>query len=159
MAAHPLKPLRRWLAHPGAIGVGLLLIALMVALHLMSNAVQNSEFLSRAFVPLLTVVLFGLFALALMVGVNVIRLVLNYRHQNSRLATHGTGGAVVCADRTAAAGVVYYYSLGFLLRGIDSWFDVEIDSAMEDALKLNRASLDLNQRVLMKYSAQLLAGV
>ncbi|ESQ15922.1 MAG: HAMP domain-containing protein [Thiohalocapsa sp. PB-PSB1] len=159
MAAHPLKPLRRWLAHPGAIGVGLLLIALMVALHLMSNAVQNSEFLSRAFVPLLTVVLFGLFALALMVGVNVIRLVLNYRHQTvgSRL----TARVVLLFALIALLplGVVYYYSLGFLLRGIDSWFDVEIDSAMEDALKLNRASLDLNQRVLMKYSAQLLAGV
>ena len=59
------KPLKR-VTHPGAIGVGLLLIALLVALHLMSNAVQNSDTLSRAFVPLLTVVLVGLFALALM---------------------------------------------------------------------------------------------
>jgi nitrogen fixation/metabolism regulation signal transduction histidine kinase len=55
--------------------------------------------------------------------------------------------------------VVYYYSLGFLLSGIDSWFNVEIDRAMEDAIDLNQASLDLNQRVLLKYTEQLLAGI
>ena len=27
--------------------------------------------------------------------------------------------------------VVYYFSLSFLHRGIDSWFDVQIDAAME----------------------------
>ncbi|MGB5834326.1 MAG: two-component sensor histidine kinase, partial [Thiohalocapsa sp.] len=159
MAANALIPLRRWVAHPGAIGVGLLLAALLVALHLMSNAVQNSESLSRAFVPLLTVVLIGLFALALMVGVNVIRLVMSYRRQaaGSRLTARIVFLFALIA--LVPLGVVYYYSLGFLLRGIDSWFDVEIDSAMEDALTLNQASLDLNQRVLMKYSAQVLGGI
>jgi len=77
MAVNTLRSWARRIGHPGAIGVGFLMIALLVALHLMSNAVQNSESLSRAFVPLLGVVLLGLFALALMVGVNVTRLVLS----------------------------------------------------------------------------------
>jgi len=55
--------------------VGLLLLALLVALHLMSSAVQNSDALSRAFVPLLLVVLAGLAALLAMVGFNIVRLV------------------------------------------------------------------------------------
>ena len=159
MAADTLKVWARQFAHPGAIGVGFLMVALLVALHLMSNAVQNSDTLSRAFVPLLTVVLVGLFALALMIGVNVIRLVLSYRRQaaGSRLTARVL--LLFALIALLPLGVVYYYSLGFLLRGIDSWFDVEIDSAMQDALELNQASLDLNQRVLMKYSAQLLGGI
>jgi len=144
---------------PGAIGVGLLLVALLVALHLMSNAVQNSESLSRAFVPLLTLVLVGLFALALMVGVNVVKLVLSYRRQTAGSRLTARVVLLFALISLLPLGVVYYYSLGFLLRGIDSWFDVEVDSAMEDALTLNQASLDLNQRVLMKYSAQLLSGI
>ncbi|KAA6183875.1 HAMP domain-containing protein [Thiohalocapsa marina] len=154
-----MSRLRQRVKHPGAIGVGLLLLALLVALHLMSNAVQNSDTLSRAFVPLLSVVLVGLLVLVLIVGFNVVSLVLRYRRQatGSRL----TARIVLLFSLSALLplGVVYYYSLGFLLRGIDSWFDVEIDSAMQDALTLNQASLDLNQRVLMKYSAQILAGV
>jgi nitrogen fixation/metabolism regulation signal transduction histidine kinase len=153
------RGVRRVWKHPGTIGVASLLLALLVALHLMSSAVQNSDALSRAFVPLLLVVLIGLFALVLMVGFNVGRLI----HQRRR----GAPGSRLTARivllfaliSLLPVGVVYYYSLGFLLRGIDSWFDVEIDSAMGDALALNQASLDLNQRVLLKYSQQLLAGV
>jgi nitrogen fixation/metabolism regulation signal transduction histidine kinase len=159
VAADALKGLRQSLKHSGTIGVGVLLVALLVALHLMSDAVQNSESLSRAFVPLLMLVLLGLALLALMVGLNVARLVLSYRRQTvgSRL----TARIVLLFALIALLplGIVYSYSLGFLLRGIDSWFDVELDSAMQDALTLNQASLDLNQRVLMKYSAQLLDGI
>ena len=43
--------------------------------------------------------------------------------------------------------------------GIDSWFDVRIDQAMEDARELAQASLDLNQRLLLNYTEQLLQGI
>jgi nitrogen fixation/metabolism regulation signal transduction histidine kinase len=157
-ARKPRPPRKVW-KHPGAIAVGLLLLALLVALHLMSSAVQNSDALSRAFVPLLLVVLIGLAALLLMVGFNVARLV-NQRRRGapgSRLTARIV--VLFAVISLLPVGVVYYYSLGFLLRGIDSWFDVEIDSAMEDALALNQASLDLNQRVLLKYSQQILSGI
>jgi nitrogen fixation/metabolism regulation signal transduction histidine kinase len=151
--------LKRQLLQPGAIAVGVLLVILMVALHLMTNAVQNSEALSRIFVPLLILVLLGLLALALLVGANSVRLVRALRRQaaGSRLAARLL--AMFALISLLPVGVVYYYSLTFLMRGIDSWFDVEIDTAMEDALTLNQASLDLNQRVLMKYSTQLLNGI
>ena len=151
--------LKQQLLQPGALAVGLLLAILMVALHLMTSAVQNSEALSRIFLPLLALVLLGLLALALLVGANSVRLVQALRHQaaGSRLAARLL--AMFALISLLPVGVVYYYSMSFMMRGIDSWFDVEIDSAMEDALTLNQASLDLNQRVLMKYSAQLLSGI
>ncbi|MEA3640957.1 MAG: ATP-binding protein [Lamprobacter sp.] len=151
--------LKRQLLQPGAIAVGVLLVILMVALHLMTSAVQNSEALSRIFVPLLALVLLGLLVLALLVSINSVRLARALRHQaaGSRLAARLL--AMFALISLLPVGVVYYYSMTFLMRGIDSWFDVEIDTAMKDALTLNQASLDLNQRILMKYSAQLLNGI
>ncbi|MCG6863273.1 MAG: HAMP domain-containing protein [Chromatiaceae bacterium] len=155
MAPGTLKRLR----YPGMVPVAALMVVLFVALDLMSDAVQNSEKLSRAFVPLLSLVLLGLLILAVMVAVNVVKLVRRYRRQaaGSRLTARILILFVLIS--LLPVGAVYYYSLGFLLRGIDSWFDVKIDRAMEDAIELNQASLDLNQRVLLRYSEQLLAGI
>lgn len=150
---------RRGIKHPATFGVGLLLIALLVALHLMSSAVQNSDALSRAFVPLLAIVLLGLLLLTMMVAVNVVRLVGNYRAHSAGSRLTARMVLLFSVIALVPVGVVYGYSLGFLLRGIDSWFDVEVDTAMGDALTLNQASLDLNQRVLLKYSTQLLSGI
>ena len=155
MALTTLKRLR----YPGMLPVAALMIVLFVALDLMSGAVRNSEDLNRTFLPLLFLVLLGLLILAVMVIVNVIKLVRRHRQQaaGSRL----TGRILIrfVLLSLLPVGVVYYYSLGFLLHGIDSWFDVEIDRAMKDAIALNQASLDLNQRVLLKYSEQLLASL
>ncbi len=155
MAADALRRLRGL----GAVPVAALLIGLFVALVLMRDAVENSEALSRAFVPLLAMVLAGLLALAVLVVVNVAKLLRRYRQQaaGSRLTLRILVLFVLIS--LLPVGVVYYFSLGFLLRGIDSWFDVEIGRAMQDALALNQASLDINQRVLSKYTEQLLAGI
>ncbi len=144
---------------PGLIPVILLLVVLLVALDLMSGAVQNSESLSRAFVPLMFIVIVGLLVLAAMVLTNLVRLVQGYRHKVAGSRLTGRLVMLFALISLLPVVVVYYYSLGFLLRGIDSWFDVEIDQAMVDALTLNQASLDLNQRVLMRYTQQLLAGI
>lgn len=155
MARATLKRLR----YPGMVPVAALMAILFVALDLMSSAVQNSEELSRAFVPLLFLVLLGLLVLLAIVGVNVGKLVRRYRSQAAGSRLTGRILVLFVLISLLPVGVVYYYSLGFLLHGIDSWFDVEIDRAMEDAIELNQASLDLNQRVLLKYSEQLLAGI
>lgn len=143
----------------GALPVAALILALFVVLVLMRDAVENSETLSRAFVPLLSVVLAGLGALAILVIVNIVKLVRRYRQQaaGSRLTARILALFVLVS--LLPVGVVYYFSLGFLLRGIDSWFDVDIGQAMQDALVLNQASLDLNQRVLSRYTEQLIAGI
>jgi nitrogen fixation/metabolism regulation signal transduction histidine kinase len=155
MAANPLRNLRLL----GTIPIAALVVALFIALVLMRDAIQNSEDLSRAFVPLLFIVLGGLLILAVLVVVNIVKLLRRYRRQaaGSRLTLRIVVLFVLIS--LLPVGVVYYFSLGFLLRGIDSWFDVEIGRAMQDALTLNQASLDLNQRVLTKYTEALLAGI
>ncbi|MDD5123808.1 ATP-binding protein, partial [Methylovulum sp.] len=48
-----------------------------------------------------------------------------------------------------------YFSMQLLHQGIDSWFNVEIDRAMEDSLELSQASLDQRMRWHLKQTQQL----
>ncbi|MEJ1353410.1 MAG: ATP-binding protein [Candidatus Sedimenticola sp. (ex Thyasira tokunagai)] len=137
----------------------LLLALVLVSLHFMSGALQSREELSRLFIPLLLASVLGLFSLIVVVGVNIVQLVLRYRRQatGSRLTLRIVAMFVVIS--LAPVAVVYYYSQQFLMQGVDSWFDVQIDQAMEDALSLSKASLDLYKRERLKTTAQLLAEV
>ena len=45
--------------------------------------------------------------------------------------------------------IVYYFSLDFLHRGIDSWFDLRIEQALDDSLELSRLALDVRMRELL----------
>ncbi|MBT2987449.1 MAG: HAMP domain-containing protein [Candidatus Thiodiazotropha sp. (ex Ctena orbiculata)] len=143
----------------GGLSVGLLLILLLVSLHLMSSAVQNSAELSRYFVPLLIFNLAGMFVLFVLISYNSIRLIRQYlRHSaGSRLTLRMV--LIFTLIALLPVGVVYYYSFSFLQGGIDSWFDVQIDQAMQDARDLAQASLSLNQRVWLKYTEQQLLTI
>ena len=134
----------------GPLPVSVLLAMVLLFLHLMSNAVQNTEELNRLFVPLLIASTLGLFAMVLLVGVNIVRLFMRYRQQaaGSRLTLRMVVVFVVLS--LAPVTVVFYYSQQFLLQGIDSWFNVQVDQAMEDALGLSRASLDFYKREKLK---------
>ncbi len=154
MASSTLSRLRL-----GGLSVALLLILLLVTLHLMSSAVQNSAELSRYFVPLLVINLAGMVVLIGLITYNSIRLIRQYlRHSaGSRLTLRMVG--IFIAISLIPVGVVYFYSFSFLQGGIDSWFDVRIDQAMEDARELAQASLDLNQRLWLKYTEQQLLSI
>ncbi|RLJ20168.1 two-component sensor histidine kinase [bacterium endosymbiont of Escarpia laminata] len=143
----------------GGLSVALLLTLLLTSLHLMSSAVQNSAELSRYFVPLLVVSITGMFILLGLIIYNSIRLIRQYARQRpgSRLILRMV--VLFSAISLAPVGVVYYYSFGFLQAGIDSWFDVDIDRAMEDARELGQSALGLNQRLLLKYTEQLLNSI
>ena len=45
--------------------------------------------------------------------------------------------------------VVYYFSLDFLHRGIDSWLDLRVEQALDDSLELSRLALDVRMRELL----------
>ncbi|MGD2082389.1 MAG: ATP-binding protein [Chromatiales bacterium] len=136
-----------------------LLALLLVALDLMSSAVQNSATLSRLFIPLLVFSVLGLVALVVLIVFNLVRLLGQFRRREpgSRLTARMVAMFVLLS--VLPVTVVYYYSLQFLLRGIDSWFDVQIDQAMEDALALGQASLDLHKRVRLRQTERMLTGI
>jgi nitrogen fixation/metabolism regulation signal transduction histidine kinase len=143
----------------GGLSVALLFILLLVTLNLMSSAVQNSAELSRYFIPLLVINLLGMVILFGLITYNSIRLIRQYLRQSagSRLTLRMLMIFIIIS--LIPVGVVYYYSFSFLQGGIDSWFDVEIDQAMEDARELAQASLDLNQRLWLRYTEQQLLSI
>ncbi len=151
----PYPALKRFFS--GILPVVALLLLLLVALHLLSGAVQNAEALNRWFLPLLGFILFGLIGLLVVVIVNVVRLVISYRQEaaGSRLTLRMV--ALFVAVALVPVSVVYFYSQQFLLHGIDSWFDVQIDSAMEDTLNLSQASLDLHRRERLRSTQKILS--
>jgi nitrogen fixation/metabolism regulation signal transduction histidine kinase len=142
-----------------ALAIIMLVVLLLSSLHMMSSAVQRSKALEAWFMPLLVFTLIGLVLLVLMVGWSLWQLMRDYRRQaagsrlNLRLVLMFVGLSL------APVSVVYLYSLQFLSKGIDGWFDVQVDSAMEDALALSKVSLDLHKRELLKLSQNLLSSV
>lgn len=143
---------RRRRYRQGALGVLVLLATLLAALHMMSGAIQNSAALTDWFMPLLAVTVGGLLILVGLISLNLVRLFRDYRRQvaGSRLAVRLVITFTLLA--VVPASLVYHYSLQFLLRGIDSWYDVQIDNAMEDALALSQASLGLHKRELLRFT-------
>ncbi len=143
----------------GVRAVVLLMLLLLFALHFLSGAILGSESLSRWFVPLLVFVVMGLLVLSAVVTWNLFLLLRDYWRNKAGARLMARLVILFVVLGVAPAGIVYYYSLQFLMRGIDSWFDVQIDSAMEDALELNQATLNLTKKQLLRYTSQLLEGI
>ncbi len=118
----------------------------LLSLQLMSSATQASSELSDMYSWLLLVNALGLIILFCLVGVNFYSLVrqLRKKEAGSRLTIRMLSLFVLQA--LAPAAIVFYFSMQFLHQSIDSWFNVEIDRAMDDALELSQVSLDQRMR-------------
>ncbi|MGB1883779.1 MAG: ATP-binding protein [Gammaproteobacteria bacterium] len=129
--------------------VGLLTVSLLGSLILMSGAIQNSDKFGALFSILLLTNSIGLLAFVILIGINVRRLIqqLRARQHGARLTLRMLIIFVVLA--VVPVLVLYGFSLDFLRRGIDSWFDVRIDDAMVASLDLGREALDVRMRQLL----------
>ena len=133
----------------------ILFSVILVSLQLMSSATQESSELGAMYSWLLignalaSVVLLGL------IGANLYSLIkqLKKREAGSKLTTRMISLFVLLT--LAPAMIVFYFSMQFLHQGLDSWFNVEIDRAMEDALELSQASLDQRMRWHLRQTQQL----
>lgn len=138
------------------LAAGMLFVLLLASLHLISAAVQRSEEFGEWFTPLLLFTVVGLILLFALVGWNLSQLLRDYRRRvaGSRLSARLSVLFLVLA--LVPVSVVYFYSIRFLSTGIDSWFDLQVDSAMEDALTLSKVSLDLHKRARLRATEAIL---
>lgn len=127
-------------------------LLLLLSLYLMSSATENSATFDQRYVVLLGINMLGLMMLVLLIATNAWRLVQNYRRAapGSRLTVRLLSMFILIA--VIPVSVVYYFSIGFLHRGIDSWFDVRIEQALDDSLELSRTALDVRMRDLLRQS-------
>jgi nitrogen fixation/metabolism regulation signal transduction histidine kinase len=130
--------------------VALLFILLLTSLSLMSSATQNSAMFGQLYSLLLAINVLALMLLLALIGRHLISLIRRYRDREpgSRLTVRLVIMFVVLS--VAPISVLYYFSLQFLNRGIDSWFDVRIEQALEDSLELGRTALDSRLRELLR---------
>ena len=135
---------------------GLILFACMLAsLLMMSDALKDSSQFSRLYSGLLVFITVGLFALVSLIFLNLRHLIQQRRNQ-----VPGTRMTVRMITMFTALSVtpvliVYLFSLDFLHRGVDSWFDLRVEQALDDSLELSKLSLDTRMRELLKQTNQM----
>ncbi len=130
-------------------------LVLIASLFMMSQATQGSARFGQRYSVLLVINAVGLAGLVILIALQVRRLVRDLRLR--RAGAQLTLRMLVLFAGLALTPViiVYGFSLDFLRRGIDSWFDVRIADAMEDALKLSRNALDQRMQGLLKQTERL----
>lgn len=135
----------------GAIGVALALVALFM----LAQTAQNSAEFDRVHIVILLINVAGVLLLfALLVG-NLGRLVRDYRNHvpgsklKARMVTMFVGLAVL------PLLIVFYFSMQFINRGIDSWFSIEVEAGLDDALELSRAALEMQKRERLETTARI----
>ena len=123
-----------------------LVVLLMASLYAISDATSQAATFGKYYNWLIFFNAIGLVALLGLIVYNVYKLVVQYRLKaiGSHLTARMIGVFVLLT--IIPVSVVYYFSLSFLHRGIDSWFDVGIEVALEDSLQLGRSAIDLRKR-------------
>jgi nitrogen fixation/metabolism regulation signal transduction histidine kinase len=152
MAARTLK---RFVTGIGPVLAFVLL--LLVSLLLMSNATQGSAHFGQLYSVLLVINALGLIALAGLIVWNLFTLLRQVRRDRAGARLTVRMVAVFVILSVTPVLVVYYFSLQFLHRGIDSWFDVRIERALDDALELSRTALGVRMRELLSHT-EVVAG-
>ena len=135
-----------------ATGVGLVLIALF----LLSRTVQNSDDFDRLHNVILAINIAGVMVLFIFLVGNLARLLREYRTHvpGAKLKARIVGMFVGLAVLPLL--VVFYFSMQFINRGIDTWFNVEVEEGLENALALSRVALEMQMRQHL-YSTQQIA--
>ena len=140
---------------PIGVSVTILFGLILLSLQLMSSATQESSELNAMSKWLFLINILGTVFLLGLVGANIYSLIrqLKKREAGSRLTTRMMALFVLLA--LAPAAIVFYFSMQFLHQSIDSWFNVEIDRAMEDSLELSQSALDQKMRWHLRQTQQL----
>jgi nitrogen fixation/metabolism regulation signal transduction histidine kinase len=136
MAIRPRKLKRLAAQLLTLVGVGLLLLSLL----LLAKTTQNSEQFGRLLPWIFGINLTAASVLLLLIIANLFRLRGFVSMSRARLkAAHGQH-----SHRLALTPLIMSaFSIQFLTRGIDSWFNVQIENGLNDALRLSRSVIDL----------------
>lgn len=139
----------------GNTPIAIVVVLLLTSLYLMSVATHNSLLFGRLYSLLLVINLVATILLVGLIGKSVWLLIQQYREgrTGSRLTVRLVIMFVILS--ATPVSVVYYFSLDFLQRGIDSWFDVRVENALTDALELSKTSIGVRTRELLRQTRQM----
>ncbi|VAX08006.1 Nitrogen regulation protein NtrY [hydrothermal vent metagenome] len=138
----------------GSTPIILVFMLLLNSLYMMSGATHNSATFGQLYSLLLGINILAIFLFLVLIGKSLWLLVQQYRQQTtgSRLTAKLVVMFVILS--VTPVTIVFYFSQDFIKRGIDSWFDVRIENALDDALKLSQAALDQRMRERLQRTRQ-----
>jgi len=122
------------------------LVLAVVGLVFLSEISSSSEDFAALYQIILSVNAIAALVLLVLIGANLTRL---YRDFQSNVPGARIEARLVSAFVflvVAPLVVVYLYSVQFIDEGIDSWFDVDVEQGLGDALDLSRSALDIQMR-------------
>jgi two-component system, NtrC family, nitrogen regulation sensor histidine kinase NtrY len=134
-----------------------LAIMLLLLAYLLSAATQDSSRLNDLFLLIFGVGIACLVLLTTILARNLFRLYRDFKNkeEGSRLTIRLVSLFVLLI--LGSTTIVYGFSMHFLHRGINSWFDVKVEQALNDSLELSRAAFGIRMRTLLRQS-RLMAG-
>jgi nitrogen fixation/metabolism regulation signal transduction histidine kinase len=94
----------------------------------------------------------GLLTLFVLLAGKLTRLVRDYRRHVPGSRLKGRTVAIFSALAVAPILVVYYFSLQFINRGIDSWFELEVSQGLKDTRELSHAALEVRVREFLQHT-------
>jgi len=140
-----LKRLRTGVTPYALLGISLLALA-----YLLSAATQDSSRLNDLFLLIFGL---GIVILAILIAILSRSLYKLYRDFKSKkegarltLRLVSLFALLILVSTT----IVYSFSLHFLHRGINSWFDVKVEQALNDSLELSRTAFGIRMRTLLR---------
>ncbi len=139
----------------GAIGIGLAL----TAFYLLSRTAQDARDFDEVQNLILLINVVGVAALLALIVGNLARLLNDYRAHVPGTKLKARMVAMFVGLAVLPLLVVYYFSMQFITRGIDSWFNVEVERGLDNALALSQASLDVRKSDYLDTTARIADGL
>ena len=131
-----------------------LFVFMLVSLLMMSDALQNSSRFGELYSGLLIFNTIGLLILAFLIGLNLRRLILQLRQKIAGAKLTIRMVLIFTFLSVTPVLILYYFSLDFLHRGIDSWFDLRVEQALDNSLELSKLSIEMREKELLKQTEQ-----
>ena len=123
---------------------------LLVALFMLVETALQNVSSGQVYYWVLVVNIVGIVLLLLLLILNIVRLAQQYRAKflGSRLTVRLITTFVLLTLIPLLS--VYYISVQFLSKGVDSWFDVRVEQAVDDALLLGQTALEAMKQDVIK---------
>ncbi|MCB1754388.1 MAG: HAMP domain-containing protein [Gammaproteobacteria bacterium] len=135
--------------------MSVLFVVLVLSLYILSNTAENLDRFGQYYFWLLLADGIVLVFMAVLIASNSIHLLREFRQRvaGSRLTVKLIVMSVFLA--LVPVSLVYMFSVKFLRTNIDSFFDVQIEQVLNDALELSRDSLALQMRVMRRVTTDI----
>lgn len=131
-----------------------LFVFMLASLLMMSDALQNSDRFAEVYTALLFFNTIGLLILAVLIAVNLRQLIRQSRHKVAGVKLTIRMVVMFTLLSVTPVLILYYFSLDFLHRGIDSWFDLRVEQALDNSMELSRISIEIRMKELSRQTEQ-----